>query len=261
MHDIDLKAALRRGLRTVSFSLFLLLLPLACGGSAGGADGEEKSKNDDLASRREAMIKMQLVARGIRDERVLDAMRTVPRHRFAPGLDAARAYDDRPHSIGEGQTISQPYIVALMSELARVDRPCRVLEIGTGSGYQAAVLAEMGCDVYSIELIESLGIRARRILDAQGYGERVQTRIGDGYAGWPEHAPFDAILVTAAAPRVPQPLLDQLRVGARLVIPVGDFRQNLEVHTRREDGFERETMIGVRFVPMRGEVREAPAGP
>ena len=203
------------------------------------------------------MVEDQLSARGIRDERVLDAMRTVRRDRYVPGLDASRAYDDRPYPIGEGQTISQPYIVALMSELVRVKRPCRVLEIGTGSGYQAAVLAEMGCEVYSIELIESLGIKARQILEREGYGDRVHTRIGDGYAGWPEHAPFDAVLVTAAAPRVPQPLLDQLRVGGRLVIPVGNFRQELEVHTRRQEGFEREAILGVRFVPMLGEVREA----
>ncbi len=258
MHDIDLKDAACRRLRTFSFGL-ILLLSLACGGPAGSADSGTKSQEDDLARRRETMVEDQLVEaeRGIRDERVLEAMRTVRRHRFVPGLDASRAYDDRPYPIGDGQTISQPYIVALMSELARVDPPCRVLEIGTGSGYQAAVLAEMGCDVYSIELIESLGIQARRVLDAEGYRDRVKTRIGDGYAGWPEHAPFDAILVTAAAPRVPQPLLDQLRVGGRLVIPVGDLRQELEVHTRRKDGFERKTIVGVRFVPMLGEVREA----
>ncbi len=256
MHEVDLKAASRTRLQTVSFSL-ILLLAFACGGSTGSADRAATSQEDDLARRRATMVEDQLLARGIRDKRVLEAMRTVRRHRYVPGLDATHAYDDRPYPIGEGQTISQPYIVALMSELANLDPPCRVLEIGTGSGYQAAVLAEMGCDVYSIELIESLGIQARKILDGEGYGDRVQTRIGDGYAGWPEHAPFDAVVVTAAAPRVPQPLLDQLRIGGRLVIPVGVFRQELEVHTRRKDGFKRKKIVDVRFVPMLGEVREA----
>ncbi len=245
-----------RGLRRALWSL-LLLVAQAGGGCEGSADGPATPQEENLAGRREKMVELQLASRGIRNDRVLAAMRNVLRHRYVPDLDPSRAYDDRPQSIGEGQTISQPYIVALMSELAQVEPPCKVLEIGTGSGYQAAVLAEMGCSVYSIELIEALGVRARRILDAEGYGDRVHSRIGDGYAGWPEFAPFDAVLVTAAAPRVPQPLLDQLRVGGRLVIPVGNHWQKLEVHTRREDGFERETIIDVRFVPMKGEVREA----
>jgi protein-L-isoaspartate(D-aspartate) O-methyltransferase len=204
------------------------------------------------------MVEHQLESRGIHDERVLTAMRKVPRHRFAPDLDPSRAYEDRPHPIGDGQTISQPYIVALMSELAQLEPPCKVLEVGTGSGYQAAVLAEMGCVVYSIEIIESLAIRAREVLAEEGYDDRVRCRIGDGYGGWPEQAPFDAVIVTAAAPRIPQPLLDQLRVGGRLVIPVGDHWQVLEVHRRTNDGFVREQVSDVRFVPMTGEVRRAP---
>jgi protein-L-isoaspartate(D-aspartate) O-methyltransferase len=204
------------------------------------------------------MVEEQLVFRGIQDERVLTAMRRVPRHRFAPGLDPVRAYEDRPHPIGEDQTISQPYIVALMSELAALEPPCRVLEVGTGSGYQAAVLAEMGCTVYTIEIIASLGRRARGVLAAEGYGDRVHVRIGDGYRGWPEEAPFDAVIVTAAAPRVPQPLVDQLRVGGRLVIPVGDRWQTLEVHRRTDQGVDRERVSAVQFVPMTGEVRGDP---
>lgn len=201
------------------------------------------------------MVEFQLSSRGIRDERVLEAMRKVPRHRFAPDLDPARTYEDRPQPIGHGQTISQPYIVALMSEAARLTPPCKVLEVGTGSGYQAAVLAEMGCTVHTIEIVEALAKRSGEILAAEGYGDRVHGRAGDGYRGWPEEAPFDAVIVTAAAPRLPEPLLAQLRVGGRLVIPVGQMWQVLEVHTRTHEGFEREELSGVRFVPMTGEIR------
>lgn len=230
----------------------LLMLLQAFGGAERGRATDEK----ELTRERERMVEVQLEARGIQDARVLAAMRTVPRHRFAPSIDAAKAYEDRPHSIGEGQTISQPYIVALMSELAELRPPCKVLEVGTGSGYQAAVLAEMGCRVYSIEIIGALAEQARGILEAEGYGDRVHGRTGDGYRGWPDEAPFDAILVTAAAPRIPDPLLEQLAVGGRLVIPVGDDWQGLEVHRRTEEGFDRERVADVRFVPMTGEVRE-----
>lgn len=202
------------------------------------------------------MVARQVEDRRLTDPRVLEALRAVPRHQFAPDLDPELAYQDRPHPIGHGQTISQPYIVALMTDLAELEPPCKVLEIGTGSGYQAAVLAELGCEVYSIEIVTPLAEQARRILEAAGYGERVHVRAGDGYRGWPEKAPFDAILVTAAAPRVPEPLLEQLRVGARLVIPVGEPWQTLEVHRRTETGFEKEIDAAVRFVPMTGEVRD-----
>jgi protein-L-isoaspartate(D-aspartate) O-methyltransferase len=211
----------------------------------------------DFAAERERMVAEQIEQRGVDDRRVLAALRKVRRHVYAPGQSPRSLYQDRPHSIGHGQTISQPYVVALMSELARLDPPCKVLEVGTGSGYQAAVLAELGCEVYTIEIIEPLATRAARLLESEGYGERVHTRTGDGYRGWPEAAPFDAVLVTAAAPRVPQPLLEQLRIGGRLVIPVGNLRQTLEVHRRTADGFEREQESGVRFVPMTGEVRES----
>jgi len=227
----------------------------ACSGSGGGADAGANDATEEYAYERERMVTMQIAARGIRDERVLRAMRRVPRHRFAPDLDPVRAYEDRPHPIGHDQTISQPYIVALMSELAHLEPPCRVLEVGTGSGYQAAVLAEMGCTVYSIEIVEPLAERARSILVDEGYGDRVSVRAGDGYRGWPEHAPFDAILVTAAAPRLPEPLLEQLAVGGRLVIPVGEMWQQLETHERTADGFRREVESDVRFVPMTGEIR------
>ena len=215
---------------------------------------------------RQTMVTEQLERRGVKDPRVLAAMRKVPRHVYAPKVDPEQAYEDRPQPIGHRQTISQPYIVGLMTQMAQVRPGARVLEVGTGSGYQAAVLAELAAEVYSIEIIPELAERASRVLAQQGY-TNVHVRAGDGYAGWPEHAPFDAIVVTAGAPRVPQPLLDQLAVGGRLVIPVDqpDYdwgfprgAQQLEVHVRKETGFERIAGIPVRFVPMTGEVREAP---
>jgi len=229
------------------------------GSGEAGLESTESDERDDVLEReREKMVDVQIRSRGIRDERVLEALRRVPRHRFVPALaDPREAYDDRPLPIGEEQTISQPYIVALMSELAGLEPPCKVLEVGTGSGYQAAVLAEMGCVVYTIEIKEPLAHRAAVLLADLGHGDRIHVRAGDGYRGWPEEAPFDAVLVTAAAPRIPQPLRDQLRPGGRLVIPVGDHWQVLEVHRRTQKGFEREKVSDVRFVPMTGEIRRA----
>ena len=177
-------------------------------------------------------------------------------HEFMPENVRPLAYYDRPVPIGLGQTISQPYIVALMTELAAVGRGSRVLEIGTGSGYQAAVLAELGADVYSIEILAPLQERAVEILARLGYGQ-VKTRVGDGYMGWPEAAPFDAIIVTAAPARVPEPLKQQLKVGGRLVLPVGKVDQELEVITRTAVGFSERNVIPVRFVPMTGKADES----
>jgi protein-L-isoaspartate(D-aspartate) O-methyltransferase len=212
-----------------------------------------------FATERRRMVDETIEARGIRDPRVLEAMRTVPREEFVPAARRAEAYADRPLPIGEGQTISQPYIVALMTELAAVAPGAKVLEVGTGSGYQAAVLAACGATVYSIEIVDVLAQRAKRDLARLGYTQ-VHVRSGDGYQGWPEHAPFDAILVTAAAPRVPPALLEQLRIGGRLVIPVDaeDGEQSLQVHTRTQDGFTVHDVVPVRFVPMTGTVREKP---
>jgi protein-L-isoaspartate(D-aspartate) O-methyltransferase len=210
---------------------------------------------DYQRARRDAMVDEQLVPYGIRDPRVLATMRAVPRHEFVPEPMAAYAYDDRPLPIGEDQTISQPYIVAAMTELATVGPRSRVLEIGTGSGYQAAVLAELAGEVYSIEINEVLARRAAATLARLGYG-RVHLRVGDGYRGWPESAPFDAIVVTAAPPQVPEPLRQQLALGGRLVIPVGDDAQELIVITRRDrDTFTEERTFSVRFVPMIGEAQ------
>ena len=206
---------------------------------------------------RRRMVDEQIAARSIRDERVLAAMRAVPRHEFVSARWRPLAYADRALPIDAGQTISQPYVVAFMTELARLQPDSRVLEVGTGSGYQAAVLAEVAGEVYSIEILETLAQSAQNTLRRLGY-ESVQVRHGDGYRGWPEAAPFDAILVTAAAPRVPPALLAQLAVGGRLVIPVGDGgRQQLEVHERTPHGVVVERHLPVLFVPMTGEAREA----
>jgi protein-L-isoaspartate(D-aspartate) O-methyltransferase len=185
------------------------------------------------------------------DAAVLQAIRTVPRHEFVPEALRDQAYANYPLPIGEGQTISQPYIVALMTDLADVGPESVVLEVGTGSGYQAAVLAEIVAHVYTIEIIEALGERATRTLERLDYGN-VTVKIGDGYQGWPEHAPFDAIVVTAAPPQVPEPLLEQLKPGGRLVVPVGpqDGVQSLQVLTKSADGdISTSDVLPVRFVP------------
>ena len=197
------------------------------------------------------MVEEQIVARGVQDPAVLAAMRRVPRHEFVPEVSRVAAYADRPLPIGEGQTISQPYIVALMSELAAVRPRARVLEIGTGSGYQAAVLATLGAEVYTIEIVSSLAARAAATFTRLGY-HTIHTRKGDGFRGWPEAAPFAAIVVTAAPAEVPPALLAQVALGGRLVIPVGTAEQELQVHERTADGVRVRSVIPVRFVPMTG---------
>jgi len=210
---------------------------------------------DDRAEERARMVEEQVVARGMHDARVLAALRKVPRHRFVPPAERERAYRDRPLPIGSRQTISQPYIVALMSRLADVQAGERVLEVGTGSGYQAAVLAELGAEVHSIEIVPELAEAARRALRETGY-ERVVVITGDGYRGLPARAPFDAILVTAAPDHVPQPLIDQLADGGRLVIPVGETLQELRVLERKGEGVIGSTVTSVMFVPMTGEAQK-----
>ena len=203
---------------------------------------------------RDAMVSRQIAARGVSDERVLAAMRTVPRHRFVPDRLARSAYADHPLPIGEGQTISQPYIVALMTETLAVEEDDRVLEIGTGSAYQAAVLAELVAEVYSIEIRGPLAESAAALLDELEYAN-VQTQHADGYYGWPEAAPFDHIMITAAVDHVPPPLLEQLAVGGRLILPLGNpfAHQSLVVVTKSEDGFRMQEILGVLFVPMTGD--------
>jgi protein-L-isoaspartate(D-aspartate) O-methyltransferase len=214
-------------------------------------DGEAER----FARAREEMVDGQIAARGVRDEATLRAMRKVPRHLFVPEALAGQAYDDHPLPIGHGQTISQPYVVGFMTEALGLRGGERVLEVGTGSGYQAAVLAEIAERVYTIEIVAPLAEEARVRLKELGY-DNVEVRAGDGYRGWPEAAPFDAIMVTAAAPRIPEPLRRQLRDGGRLILPVGDEWQELVVVTRTGDAFEEKQVLPVRFVPMTGTVRE-----
>lgn len=209
---------------------------------------------DGYTMDRLAMVKTQIRRRGVKDKNVLAAMEKVPRHKFVPENVIEYAYEDEPLPIGLGQTISQPYIVALMTELLELKKHSKVLEIGTGSGYQAAVLSELCDSVYSIEIVCELADRADSTLKVLDYN--VEVKCGDGYQGWPEYAPFEAIIVTAAPEKIPQPLLDQLAEGGRMVIPVGSFHQELKL-IRKESGKIKEmNVIPVRFVPMTGEAEK-----
>ena len=201
------------------------------------------------------MIKEQLTSRDIVDPKVLGVMAQVPRHRFLPQRLWEYAYEDRPLPIGEGQTISQPYIVASMTQALELRWDDKVLEIGTGSGYQAAVLAHLVERVYTIEIIPQLAARAQEVFEELGY-ENIQGRVGDGYGGWPQEAPFDKIIVTAAPDHIPQPLVDQLADGGRLVLPVGEGYQYLLALTRQGREVRRDTLYPVRFVPMTGRAQQ-----
>lgn len=205
----------------------------------------------DFGILREKMVRDQLEKRGIKSKAVLDAMRKVERHKFVPKNVVSEAYNDNPLPIGEGQTISQPYIVAFMTEILSLNPTDRVLEIGTGSGYQAAILAEICKEVYSIEIVDVLGLRADSLLMRLGY-TNISVRVGDGYLGWPEAAPFDAIIVTCSPSKVPQPLQDQLKEGGRMIIPVGERITQELVLIRKENGkLKQQSRLPVLFVPMR----------
>ena len=211
------------------------------------------SDDSSYDAARETMVREQIATRGIQDQRVIEALRRVPRHQFVPASDRERAYVDAPLPIGEGQTISQPYIVALMTELVRPQSGDRVLELGTGSGYQAAILSQLVGHVYTIELEQTLGSRAESVLREQKY-DNITVRVGDGYAGWPEHAPFDIIVVTAAPEQIPPPLLDQLKPGGRLIVPVGPrfAIQQLQLIEKDATGEIRSRNVSpVMFVPLR----------
>jgi protein-L-isoaspartate(D-aspartate) O-methyltransferase len=232
------------GLWLIILLAFLLIKVEAC---------TNPDREMTFSARRQSMVETQLKSRGIRDSRVLKVMGQVRRHCFVPNELQERAYADHPLPIGEGQTISQPYVVALMTELLDLKGTEKVLEVGTGSGYQAAVLAELSRQVFSIEIIKTLAEQAGERLQRLGY-KNVTVRAGDGYLGWPEEAPFDAIMVTAAPDHVPLPLLNQLKEGGRLVLPVGTYPyQNLKKGIRRSGKVEFTDVVPVLFVPMTGE--------
>jgi protein-L-isoaspartate(D-aspartate) O-methyltransferase len=249
----------------------LLILLLAAGSLSFASEAVE-----DEAPPREAWVREgldRMMRRILRyksprvvDRAVVDAMRKVERHRFVPLGVRRYAYEDRPLPIGEGQTISQPYIVAVMSQLLEIQKGDKVLEVGTGSGYQAAILAELGAEVYTIEIVKTLARRAEKTLDALGY-ERVKVKAGDGYQGWPRAAPFDAVIVTCAPDHVPEALVKQLKVGGRLVIPVGAeigssewAVQELVLIRKTKKGLKRTKTMDVRFVPMTGEAQKRVVG-
>lgn len=219
----------------------------------------DRQDDASFTARRLKMVDEQLLRRDIRDPAVLEAMRSVPRHLFVPSDQIAEAYSDGPLSIGHGQTISQPYVVASMTQALELPRDSRVLEIGTGSGYQTAVLAELFCEVYSVEIVPDLLLHAERMLHGIGY-TNAHTILGDGALGWPEHSPYNGILVTAAAPHIPPLLLDQLAVGGRFVIPLiaSDAHQELRVVTKTADGVTERFLYDVRFVLMRGSIESNP---
>jgi protein-L-isoaspartate(D-aspartate) O-methyltransferase len=237
----------------------LLLFPGCAGERAAGSFDEQRRKanltEDEFKRQRQRMVEEQIGARGIRNQAVLEAMKKVPRHRFVPENYRHQAYADHPLPIGHNQTISQPFIVAYMTEAADLSPNEKVLEIGTGSGYQAAVLAELAKEVYTIEIIPELAERARQTLGEMGY-RNIEVTAGNGYLGWPEHALFDAILVTAAPDEVPQALVEQLAVNGRMVIPVGTVFQEMVVITKTKDGLVEKRTMPVRFVPMTGKPKQ-----
>ncbi len=245
-----------------------LLLSATTGGQGGcTADRSSVSQNTPpqsavqdttgFATMRERMVDQQLRARDITDPRVLAAMLKVPRHEFVPHDMLRSAYDDSALPLAMGQTVSQPYIVAFMTQALGLKGSEHVLEIGTGSGYQAAVLAEIVPQLYTIEILPELTERARTVLDALGY-RNIHFRTGDGYQGWPDAAPFDAIIVTAAPDHIPQPLIDQLKPGGRMILPVGRSEQELVIVEKTASGTRRQSTIPVRFVPMTGRAQQGP---
>ncbi len=241
--------------RLLPFFTILLMLQVQAAGSATG--DEFRQQRLDLVEVIQADVRRTSshLDRELLDERVLDAMREVPRHLFVPMGSQDQAYENRPLAIGHGQTISQPYIVAIMTDLLKPEKNHRVLEVGTGSGYQAAVMAALTSEVFTMEIIEPLGLQARQLLEKLGY-QNIQVRIGDGYYGWEEHAPFDAIIVTAAASHVPPPLVKQLKPGGRMIIPVGSaFMVQQLVLIEKSHGGEvtLKQILPVRFVPLTGE--------
>jgi len=240
---------------TILSSSALLLCNVRCGGDNEMTVGKNNQSSEVYAAQRLLMVKSQIESRGVKDSLALNSMRSVPRHLFVPEAFQNESYDDCPLPIGNDQTISQPYIVALMTELMNLQGGEKVLEIGTGSGYQAAVLAEIAGEVYTIEIIPELCQRADSTLSSLEYNN-VFVRCGDGYQGWPEAAPFDAIMITAAPGHIPPKLIEQLKQNGVLVLPVGSIYQDLITVTKSEGGIIQKSIIPVRFVPMTGEAQE-----
>ena len=245
------------------FFFFLLLSPGCVADKPLDSEGGQKPKSDlattpsedQFTKQRLRMVERQIRARGIRDQAVLEALRKTPRHRFVPETYRHLSYEDHPLPIGQNQTISQPFIVAYMTEAAEISPQDKVLEIGTGSGYQAAILGEIAREVYTIEIIPELAERARQTLGELGY-KNVQVKAGNGYLGWPEHAPFDAIIVTAAPDEIPKALVEQLAVNGKMVIPVGVGDQEMVIITKTKDGVVEKRTMPVRFVPMTGKPKQ-----
>jgi len=242
--------------------LILLVFYAIAGGSClvenkqNNSFADNTAQTDVYAAARQSMVEQQIKRRGVKNELVINAMKKVPRHLFVPAKVKDLAYDDNPLSIGLGQTISQPYIVGLMSECLYLKGGEKVLEIGTGSGYQAAILGEIADSVFTIEIVEKLAVQAKEKLKSMGY-DNIYTKCGDGYQGWPEYAPFDGIIVTAAPGHIPQPLIDQLKVGGRMIIPVGEWYQELIlIRKTSKKKIAKEVVIPVRFVPMTGEAQK-----
>jgi protein-L-isoaspartate(D-aspartate) O-methyltransferase len=232
--------------------LVFFILPMVFTQCTDGNRVFESNTRGDFKAMREKMVETQIKARGVKDPRVLSALLKVERHRFVPEEYLNSAYSDQPLPIGEGQTISQPYIVALMTELLELKGDEKVLEVGTGSGYQAAILGELAKEVYTIEIIESLASVTKNRLSGLGY-QNIKVKAGDGYLGWPEVAPFDAIIITCAPDHIPKPLIEQLKEGGRMVVPVGAYAQELKKIVKRSGKIETTDVIPVVFVPMTGE--------
>jgi protein-L-isoaspartate(D-aspartate) O-methyltransferase len=232
----------RRWSRSLALALAFSLSPAAA------------TPGDGFDLLRQSMVEQQVKQRGITQPEVLSAMSQVPRHLFVPDALREQAYTDQPLALGQGRTVYQPYVVALMTSLLELKRGDKVLEVGTGSGYHAAVLSRIAREVYSIEIVEPVASQARKRLSVLGY-HNVEVTVGDGYRGLPEKAPFDAILLSAAPPQIPKPLLDQLREGGKMVAPVGGFFQDLQVITKTADGLEKRVIIPVRLSPMKGKAQ------
>lgn len=239
-------------LKTLIYLLLIHVLFMNCSGTIRDSEMLRNGNQQDSAwwkERADRMVENQIVSRGVRDPNVIRVMKNTPRHRFIPADLRDQAYGDHPLPIGSGQTISQPYIVALMTEYLQLSGSEKVLEIGTGSGYQAAVLSPLVDTCYSIEVVKPLAREAADKLDVMGY-DNVVVKWGDGYQGWPEHAPFDRIIITAAPEEIPEKLVGQLAVGGRMVLPVGSHFQQLILITKTKKGIRKESIIPVRFVPM-----------